>query len=569
MRREEVARRFYSKLTTLPSIRILVLILAFSIILPGLIVSVINSNPAFILAYILGGLTYIFIFNIMLRNKPPFNLKRILGLATYTLTIGLIIELLAIPSKIHGLLFTSSSGIAYVALASLATSNINALIYVVASSMTSYIVFALASELSFISFLANILVFIIGVIVYTSYLHLINKRGEIWGLQPLKLAKAFLLNWLSNITEPMESILSSLSKPKKAKIRVLVFERKNSKPIALVLPEIHYGPFRNVGSSTMIYMIEEAFNKKGYNVLALHGPGSHEHNLPTAKYAYQISYKIVEEFAKTKPLSLRPRIPNRIISDDWEALTQPFDKAVLAFITRPKGIDDLPPSLLQVVKEKSKTNGMEILLVDSHNSYTREEFNGDEVKGLIDLIIDRALKAKECVLKVGYGEVSIENPNTYGLCTGKVRSLVWECNGRKIGITYLYGNNMFPETRVKLREIVLGSKLLDDYEPITPDDHTCTATLAEHPYVPVKLGDSMLQKAILESINRALRDLGEAKVYYYGFTIDNVRYVGEGIFDMLGLLEEVGGFVEKTINVVFASTMALQLLATYLLSYFI
>lgn len=568
MGREEVARRFYSKLTVLPSTRVLVSILAFFIILPGLIVSIINSNLVFILAYVLGGLTYILILNIMLRNKPPFNFKRILGLATYTLTIGLVIELLAIPSGIHGLLFTGSSGIAYVALVGLATSNMNALIYVAASSMTSYIIFTLASGFSFISLLANILVFIIGIIIYTSYLHLINKRGEMWGLQPLKLAKAFLLNWLSNITEPMESILSSLSKPKKAKIRVLVFEKKNSKPIALVLPEIHYGPFRNVGSSTMIYMIEEAFNKKGYNVLALHGPGSHEHNLPTAKYAYQISYRIAEEFTRTKPLSLKPRTPDRITSNDWEALIQPFDKAVLAFVTRSKGIDDLPPSLLQVIEEKSKTSGVEILLVDSHNSYTREEFNGDEVKKLVDLIVDKVLKAKECVLKVGYGEVSIDNPDKYGLCTGKIRSLVWECNGKRIGITYLYGNNMFPKTRVKLREVILRSKLLDDYEPITPDDHTCAATLAEHPYVPVKLGDSALQKAVLESINRALRDLDEVKVYYYGFTIDNVRYVGEGIFDMLGLLEEVGGFVEKTINIVFVSTMALQLLVTYLLSYF-
>ena len=84
MGREEVARRFYSKLTVLPSTRVLVSILAFYIILPGLIVSIINSNLVFILAYVLGGLTYILILNIMLRNKPPFNSKRILGLATYT-----------------------------------------------------------------------------------------------------------------------------------------------------------------------------------------------------------------------------------------------------------------------------------------------------------------------------------------------------------------------------------------------------------------------------------------------------------------------------------------------------
>lgn len=568
MGREDVTRRFYSKLTVLPSTRVLVLVLSFSIIVVGILVSLSTGNFVFFLAYTMSGLVYVLVLELLLASKLPFNPRRVLGLATYTLTIGLIIDLIAIPSGVHGLVFTSSGGIAYVALTGLMTAGVKAIAYVVTSSFLSYAIFALVTGASIDSIIANILAFTIGLTSYALYLRLINKRGEHWGIQPLKLARAFLMNWLSNITEPMENILSSLSKPRDAKIHILVFEKSNAKPITLVLPEIHYGPFRNVGSSTMIYMIEEALSTKGYNVLALHGPGSHEHNLPTAKYSQQIADRIADEFSKVKPIALTPRRPFRVESNGWEALVIPFDKAVLVFTTRQEGIDDLPSSILKVVEEKSRDAGIEMLLVDSHNSYTREDFNGENVVSLIDTIIERVLQERECKLRVGYGEVYIDEIGMHGLCNGRVRSIVFECNGRRVGVTYLYGNNMFPDTRIKLKELVLGSKLLDDYEPITPDDHTCTATLAEHPYVPVRYSEK-LGRAVLESIHRALRDLDEAKAYYYGLTISNVRYVGEGIFDMLGLLEEVGGFVEKTINIVFVSTMLVQLLAVYLTAYFI
>ncbi len=564
--REEVTRRFYNKLTVLPSNRVLVVSLTVILLIPALVIYAYTRSYEYIVGYLIGGLMYVLILQLLLSRRKPFSVRRALGLAVYSLGTGLIVDLLALPSGLHGFVFTSSSGIVFIALVGLVSGLGFAVLFSIVISALSYIVYSLFTGLYLKEVLANIMVLAICLGVHVSYLRLVKAKGEAWGLDPLKLARAFLANWLSNIAEPMENILSSLSVPRKARIDVVVFEKEGSKPIALVVPEIHYGPFRNVGSSMMPYFLEEAFAVKGYNALALHGPGSHNHNLPTAEYSRKIAWRIAEELSKTHGVEIVPKEFFREKAGEWEALALPFDKMAVLFVTRDKGIDDLPSDLRDIAEGLGEKTGVYPVIVDSHNSYTSEEFNGMEVEALLRKVVEKVSAMRECELKIGYGEAEAQASNRYGLCNGRIRSLVFECDGKRAGITYIYGNNMFPETRMKLKQIVAEKQLLDDYEPITPDDHTCTATLADHPYVPVRYSDE-LGRAVLESLEKALSDLRETRTFYHRIIVDKVRFVGNSIYDMLGLLEEVGGFVERTINIEFILNLAFQLLAIYLISF--
>ena len=563
--REETTRRFYNKLTVLPSNRVLVVSLAVILLIPALIIYAYTRVYDYIVGYLTGGLTYVLLLQLLLAHRKPFSIRRALGLAVYALGTGLIIDLLALPSGLHGFVFTSSSGIVFIALVGLLSGLGFAVSFSVFISTISYLVYSLYTGLYLKEVVANIIVLAICLGVHVGYLRLIRVKGRAWGFDPLKLTRAFLANWLSNIAEPLENIFSSLSQPKKARIDAIVFERRDSKPLMILVPEIHYGPFKNIGSSMMPYFIEEALAAKGYNALALHGPESHKHNLPTAKYSREVALTIAEELSKSRGELLESKKPFREKHGEWEALVIPFNKLALLFVTRNKGIDDLPSELRDIAEKLRDEMGVYPLLVDSHNTYTDEEFNGMEVEGLLRKVVERTLREPDCMLRVGYGEANIRASEAYGLCNGRIRSLVFECNGSRVGVTYIYGNNMFRETRVKLRELVLERGLLDDYEPITPDDHTCTATLADHPYVPVRYSDE-LGRAVIESIEKAIRDLRETKTYYRR-TIIEVRYVGRVIYDMLGLLEEVGGFVERTINIEFILNLALQLLAIYLIAF--
>ncbi len=564
--REEVTRKFYNKLTVLPSNRTLIISLTIILLIPALVIYAYTRSHGHIIGYLVGGLMYALLLQLLLSWRKPFSMRRALGLAVYSLGIGLIVDLLALPSGLHGFVFTSSSGIVFIALVGLVSGLGFAVLFSVVVSFLSYIVYSLFTGLYLKEVLANTMVLAICLGVHVSYLRLVKAKGKAWGLDPLKLTRAFLANWLSNIAEPMENILSSLSIPQKARIDVIVFKRENTRPIALIVPEIHYGPFKNVGSSMMPYFLDEAFTAKGYNALALHGPEAHKHNLPTAEYSRKIAWRIAEELSRSHGMILRPREFFREKAGEWEALVVPFDKTALLFVTRDKGIDDLPSKLRDIAEKLREEKGVYPVIVDSHNSYTSEEFNGMEVEALLRRVVEKTLFMKECKFKIGYGEAKVQASDRYGLCNGRIRSLVFECDGKKIGITYIYGNNMFPETRIKLKQLVAEKQLLDDYEPITPDDHTCTATLADHPYVPVRYSDE-LARAVLESLEKALSDLKETKVFYHRIIVDKVRFVGNAIYDMLGLLEEVGGFVERTINIEFILNLVLQLLAIYLISF--
>ena len=563
--REEVTRRFYNKLTVLPSNRVLVVSIIVILLIPALVNYAYTRGYNYIIGYLIGGLVYVLLLQLFLSRRKPFNMRRALGLAVYSLGVGLIIDLLALPSGLHGFVFTSSSGVVFIALMGLVSGLGFAILFSVAVSATSYIVYSLFTGLHLEEVLANILVLVATLTTHTIYMRLISAKGKAWGLDPLKLARAFLANWLSNIAEPMEKILSSLSVPRKARVDVILFEKKGSRPIALIVPEIHYGPFKNVGSSMMPYLIDDAMESKGYNALALHGPESHDHNLPSAEYAREIAWRIAEELPRVEGIELVPKEFFREKTGEWEALVIPFDKVSLIFVTRDKGIDDLPSKLRDIAEKIGEETNVLPIIVDSHNSYTNEDFNGMEVEVLLRKIVETVRERGKCKLRVGYGETRVEASGYLGLCSGRIRSLVFECNGKRVGITYIYGNNMFPETRAKLKENVAKLRLLDDYEPITPDDHTCTATLADHPYVPVRYSEE-LANAVLEAIKTAISDLGEAKAYYKRVIIDKVRFVGQAIYDMLGLLEEVGGFVERTINIEFILNLFFQLLIIYLIA---
>ncbi len=563
--KEEVTRRFYNKLTVLPSNRVLITSIIIILLIPALVNYAYTRGYNYIVGYLAGGLAYVLLLQLLLLRRKPFNMRRALGLAVYSLGVGLIVDLLALPSGLHGFVFTSSSGVVFIALIGLVSGLGFAILFSVTVSATSYIIYSLFTGLRLEEVLANILVLIVTLITHAIYMRLISAKGRAWGLDPLKLARAFLANWLSNIAEPMERILSSLSVPRNARIDVILFE-KNPRSIVLIVPEIHYGPFKNVGSSMMPYFIDEAMEAKGYNALALHGPESHDHNLPSASYAREIAWRIVEELPRAQSIKLVSKEFFREKAGEWEALVIPFDKVSLLFVTRDKGIDDLPSKLRDIAEKIGRETGVLPIVVDSHNSYTSEDFNGMEVEVLLRKIVKIVKENRECRLRVGYGETRVNASEYLGLCSGRVRSLVFECNGKRVGITYIYGNNMFPETRAKLKEHVTKLKLLDDYEPITPDDHTCTATLADHPYVPVRYSEE-LASAVLESIKTAISDLGEVEAYYKRIVIDNVRFVGQAIYDMLGLLEEVGGFVERTINIEFVLNLFFQLLIIYLIAF--
>ena len=112
----------------------------------------------------------------------------------------------------------------------------------------------LLSVLLFI-FLSPILAFLAVHLLLSS----IDRLGKkVYSLPALSLFRAFLLNWVTDQNEPLEKHLEAMGGDADIEVTLLKFDGAKPKA-AIIVPQVHPGPFKNIGSSLLPSLM-----KKGY-----------------------------------------------------------------------------------------------------------------------------------------------------------------------------------------------------------------------------------------------------------------------------------------------------------------
>ena len=100
---------------------------------------------------------------------------------------------------------------------------------------------------------------IIGYVAVYLLLFSIDRLGrKIYSLPALPLFRAFLLNWVTDQNEPLEKHLEVMGVDADIEVTLLKFDASNPKA-AIIVPQVHPGPFKNIGSSLLPSLM-----KKGY-----------------------------------------------------------------------------------------------------------------------------------------------------------------------------------------------------------------------------------------------------------------------------------------------------------------
>ena len=98
------------------------------------------------------------------------------------------------------------------------------------------------------------------------------RTSRVWSL--------FLLNWIADIYDSLETHFEKMGVETHTLISLLAFKRNSVVESIIVVPMIHPGPFKNVGSSNLPYQIQTALQSRFNNIVAVpHGTCSHESNL--------------------------------------------------------------------------------------------------------------------------------------------------------------------------------------------------------------------------------------------------------------------------------------------------
>jgi len=398
---------------------------------------------------------------------------------------------------------------------------------------------------------AHLLIFLlvsISVAMLTVFLftHLLNRVGKgTLGIASVSLFKAFLANWTENLNAPLEGFFEELGSEQKIKVSLLTFRANKRIKAVIVVPALHPGPFKNVGSSLLPYMIQTTLENKLQCVVSVpHGLSGHELDLSSQLQ----NRKIVEGVLGSIGPSLNdskatPFIRTR--KNAARASCQIFGHSALLTLTiAPKTMEDLPQELDSFIVNEAEKRGLSALVIDAHNSI-EGPFNVDEavvsLRKAALASLKRALTYKSSSFEVGAARVVPEEFTVKdGMGPGGISVIVTRVGDQKTAYITIDGNNMISGLRERtlsaLREIGIV-----DGEVLTTDTHAVSGVvLTARGYHPI--GEAMDQAKLIDYIKQAamnaLDSLEPAEASWHTEIIPNVKVIGRRQIEALCLLAE-------------------------------
>jgi putative membrane protein len=384
----------------------------------------------------------------------------------------------------------------------------------------------------------------------------------------MPLFKAFLLNWIADLNAPFEEFLEKLGENQDVEVSMIKFS--SSKPkAAIIVPSVHPGPFKNIGSSFLPSMLKTALEKRHNCVVCVpHGLLGHEFDLASQSQDQKIIGQVVElakfEVTETKATPF-VKVSNGLAT----ACCQVFGNLVfLSFSLAPKTTEDLPQELGLFVRQEAEKLGLTCcVVVNAHNSIDGTFGVQEALASLKTVAIEclkKAVSLRRLPFEVGAATVI---PREFGLGDGMgpsgITVVVVKVGEYKTAYIVIDGNNMVSGLRERILS-ALRSIGIDEGEVFTTDTHSVNAVvLNERGYNPV--GEAMNHEKLIGYIKEAtlssLSNLESVKAGCRSITISNVKVIGEKRLETLCLLiDRTLKTAKKVVVPIFAITGLLLML---------
>jgi putative membrane protein len=578
----------YSQLFTLPSPRKLAIYFAV-IGLHGSVLSVLAINLSFdgFLNGLLFGATFIgltffadlLIKAITMKTDPIFNLRRCSAMSFFSSLVWFAILLLGVV--ISAVLGTPNLWIRFFFLGFGGSIILRLLVY----SVTSFAGFAGASFAALLQpFLCllplyfvtstigsmpqtQLLLFVfvpvsVAVVTVQIFKYFMDREGAgSLGIGSSFLFKAFLANWTEDLVAPLENYFEKMGNLEDVKVSLLTFRTKGKLKAAIIVPSVHPGPFKNLGSSLLPSLIQTAVQDKyGCVVCSPHGLVGHELDIASQVHNQRVVDSIVGFLGESTSYSkATPMV--RTESQDAKASCQLFgDCAFVTLTTAPKTIEDLPPELEGFLSEEAKKRGFSVLPIDAHNSMGGEFDQKQAVSSFSEASVacfEKALKSPESSFCVGASTVVPSDFSVRdGMGPGGISVLLIEVDSQKVAYVTIDGNNMVSGLRDKILSAIktLG---IDDGEVLTTDTHSvCGLTRSARGYnlVGEAMDQTKLISYIKDAISQALSNLEPVTASWRTEKIRDVKVIGDQqITELTVLADKTTECVKRVAIVLFPS----------------
>jgi putative membrane protein len=376
------------------------------------------------------------------------------------------------------------------------------------------------------------------------FISILNHVGtQTLGVPSLSIFKAFLLNWIADLNVPFEGFLEKFGETQNVEASFIQFNSSKPKAV-IVVPSIHPGPFKNIGSSLLPSMLKSALEKELDCVACVpHGLLGHDYDLASQIQNEKVINRIVEH-AKLEGSEAKATPFIKVSEGLATACCQIFGNfAFLSFTLAPNTTEDLPQELGLFVRQEVEKYGITCCaVVNAHNSIDGTINIQDalaDFRKVAASCLKKAASLKQLPFEIGAATVRPKEYNLKdGMGAGGITVVVVKVGMQKTAYVVVDGNNMVAGLREKILSS-LNSVKIEEGEVFTTDTHSVSAViLSNRGYHPI--GEAMNHEKLIEYIkdatSAALSNLEPAKVACNSITIPNIKVIGDKQLETLCLL---------------------------------
>ncbi|MHA2008802.1 MAG: DUF2070 family protein [Promethearchaeota archaeon] len=419
------------------------------------------------------------------------------------------------------------------------------------TSIVFYSIFTGQFDISF--FLRAIFFFVACALIFAipyrrGLFHVSRVYKEATGMSGYPFIRAFILSMMTDGNDELiESYFERVGIKSSVKIQYLIIRSTLTKRIKglLIIPHIHFGPFKTCGSSDLPEHIYKAFRDiPGTTVY--HTTNDHSQNLTTQGYVEVVIDRIkrdIEEIKTDKDLEWVKEIKDfsRKISNSAKLIGTEIKDVPLVFITRhPLPSDDIEAEVGDQIRNTAIAKGFkDIIIIDSHNAIIGDEIliknNTIEAQDLIN-VSEIYLKSKKVQnsqkvhMLYGVSKSTFERySEKEGIGVGGIVVHLFKnsITNQKTALIHFDGNNAFVDIRSYILNM-LQNRGIEKGEITTSDSHTVARQLEGRGYSP--LGDKIKIDEILDKlgilIKEAENNLEEVEFLYTDSKEESVNIWG-------------------------------------------
>lgn len=394
--------------------------------------------------------------------------------------------------------------------------------------------------------------FAISTILMTSasfgYMYLTDRPlKKTVGIGGISFLRAFLSEWVVSDSSKIEQYFERLGKKMDLPISTILFKTMDNRSKAItVVPYIHPGPFRNVGSSNLpSVLIDDLESKFGATTLVFHGPSTHAHNLVRSQECQKVLEKVEKMIeANNNEFTLAtPFVEAK--GSGCQVSCQLFgDFGLLIITSAPEDTEDIKHQTAQQITKAARELGIEhVAIIDAHNAKSPEmakepiASGSEEEKELIRVVkraISKSLTTKKAQLKIGVARIRpSDGSRQKGIGDSGIMAQILEVGGQRAAYILIDGNNMIKGLRERILES-LKEVGIEKAEIMTTDTHSVDATTLEAGNAVGKSYDiNKIVEHVKVATEQAIEDLEVVKGYVSVDKVKDLTVAGEIISEII------------------------------------